>query len=689
MTSASATAAPAKTKPKPAVGARRIALGLLLAAVGLGAVAWPPAFSLIVLLVATGCIYEFAGLSARQGPALELPVAMGAVWAYVALTHFGLIHRYEGILIAATVVVALATVTFTRRSGYFARSGYTLLAVLYIGKLLTYFIAIRALHDGALWTIWVIVLVACTDIFAMLVGSALGCHPLTRLSPGKTVEGAVGGFAAALLAGGRDRVDPGRPRRLVAGPDRRRHRLGRRPGRRPGRERAQTRRPRQRCGPLDRRPRRRAGPLRLLHLRRDRILLRPVRDRRDLAEPADRPVSARKVAILGSTGSIGRQALDVIGRHPERFAVVGLAAGRNTALLAEQAARFRPPIVSAGDAEAATDLMLRLGRAAAVASGPAGLLAVATQSGADIVLAATDGAVAFDAVFAAVDAGIDVAVANKELVVAAGELLVAHAARSGARLLPVDSEHSAIFQCLQGAPPERVAALVLTASGGPFWERSAAAMATATLADALAHPTWQMGVKNTIDSATLMNKGLEVIEAAKWFGVPAQRIHVLVHRTSVAHGFVVFSDGQVVAQLAPPDMRLPIGYALAYPDRLADRPFGGALEALGGAPGAATTALAFERPDLERFPCLRLAYDALALGGTAPAAVSAANEVAVRAFVDDEIRFGDIAACIETALARVGTSNLSLDAVRVADRSARAAARAFVTARTSGAPRRS
>ncbi len=188
------------------------------------------------------------------------------------------------------------------------------------------------------------------------------------------------------------------------------------------------------------------------------------------------------------------------------------------------------------------------------------------------MLAATDGAVAFDAVFAAVDAGIDVAVANKELIVAAGELLVAHAARSGAQLLPVDSEHSAIFQCLQGAPRERIAAIVLTASGGPFRDRTAGEIASATLADALAHPTWQMGVKNTIDSATLMNKGLEVIEASKWFGVPGERVQVLVHRTSVAHGFVVFTDGNVLGQLAAPDMRLPIGYALAYPDRLDDRP---------------------------------------------------------------------------------------------------------------------
>ncbi len=179
------------------------------------------------------------------------------------------------------------------------------------------------------------------------------------------------------------------------------------------------------------------------------------------------------------------------------------------------------------------------------------------------MLAATDGAVAFDAVFAAVDRGIDIAVANKELIVAAGELLVAHAARSGARLLPVDSEHSAIFQCLQGAPPEQVAAIVLTASGGPFWERTREEMADATLAEALAHPTWQMGVKNTVDSATMMNKGLEVIEASRLFGIPGERVHVVVHRTSAAHGFVVFTDGNVVAQLAPPDMRLPIGKALS------------------------------------------------------------------------------------------------------------------------------
>ncbi len=196
-----AAAAPADDPKQRAVSGRRILIGLLLAAIGGAAVAWPPAFTVLVLAVATGCIYEFAGLSAKKGPALELPVAIAAVWAYVILTHFGLIHRYEGLLLAGTVIVALATATFTAESGYLARSGYTLLGVLYIGKLMTYFIAIRALHDGVIWMVWIIFLVAFTDIFAMLIGTAFGKHRLTRLSPKKTVEGAVGGFAAALLAG--------------------------------------------------------------------------------------------------------------------------------------------------------------------------------------------------------------------------------------------------------------------------------------------------------------------------------------------------------------------------------------------------------------------------------------------------------------------------------------------------------
>jgi phosphatidate cytidylyltransferase len=203
MTTA-ASAAPASANapdPQPSLSTRRVLIGLLLAVVGFAAVAWLPAFTLLVLFLASCCVYEFAGLSARKGPAIELPVAMAAVWAYIILTHFGLIHRYEGILLAATVIVALATATFTSESGYFARSGYTLLCVLYIGKLLTYFIATRALHDGALWMVWIIFIVAFTDIFAMLIGTRFGKHLLSKLSPHKTVEGAVGGFAAALIAG--------------------------------------------------------------------------------------------------------------------------------------------------------------------------------------------------------------------------------------------------------------------------------------------------------------------------------------------------------------------------------------------------------------------------------------------------------------------------------------------------------
>ena len=372
----------------------------------------------------------------------------------------------------------------------------------------------------------------------------------------------------------------------------------------------------------------------------------------------------KRVAILGSTGSIGTQALDVIARNPERFEVVGLAGGRNAALLREQAARFGPRIATLAETD-----------------GAAGLLRVAVESAPDIVLAATDGAVAFDAVFAAVDSGIDIAIANKELVVAAGELLFAHAAASGAKLLPVDSEHSAIFQCLVGEPRDGIASIVLTASGGPFWNATAEEIRNATVADALRHPTWQMGTKNTIDSASLMNKGLEVIEASRFFDLPGERIHVLVHRTSVAHGLAIFTDGNVKAQLAAPDMRLPIGYALAYPDRLPAPAPDDALVAVGGERGAEVTTLRFERPDLERFPCLGLAYAALARGGTAPAALSAANEIAVAAFVNGEIAFGAIPECIAAATAAVPQYELSLDAVHEADRSARAAARGAVAER--------
>ena len=389
----------------------------------------------------------------------------------------------------------------------------------------------------------------------------------------------------------------------------------------------------------------------------------------------------RKIAILGSTGSIGTQALDVVARHPERFKIAALAAGRNVALLLEQARRFAPALVSCADAADAERLRQELPPGTRVVHGAAGLMATATESGADVLLAATDGAVAFDAVFAAVERGIRIAVANKELIVAAGELFVAAAAQSGAEIVPVDSEHSALFQCLVGEPRERIASLVLTASGGPFWSLDAQTIRNASVADALHHPTWQMGVKNTIDSASMMNKGLEVIEASRLFGVPAERIDVLVHRTSVAHGFVIFSDGNVKAQLAPPDMRLPIGYALAYPDRLPDRPEpADAFAALGAAAGTPLARLDFERPDLERFPCLGLAYEALRRGGTVPAALSAANEIAVAAFVEGKLRFGEIAEVVSAALAATPDQVLSLATVRAADERARTVARGAVEA---------
>ncbi len=369
-------------------------------------------------------------------------------------------------------------------------------------------------------------------------------------------------------------------------------------------------------------------------------------------------MAKKRVAILGSTGSIGTQALDVVARHADRFEVVALAAGKQVDKLREQAARFDSPIfVSAQD-------------------GAAGLHRVAVESKPDIVLAATDGFVSFDAVFAAVERGIDIALANKELIVAAGELLIAAAKRSGSKLLPVDSEHSAIFQCLVGEDPARVQSIILTASGGPFWRKSADEIEHATVDAALAHPTWRMGIKNTVDSASMMNKGLEVIEASRLFGMPGERVQILVHPQSIAHGMVVFTDGSVKIQAAAPDMRLPIGYALAWPDRLCyAEELTDPLVAAGAHPEAAALRYDFERPDPARFPCVRLAYEALAAGGVMPAVLSAANEIAVAAFVEGEMPFGRIPHVIEAAMSAAAPEELSLDGVRRADRSAREHAR--------------
>jgi 1-deoxy-D-xylulose-5-phosphate reductoisomerase len=378
----------------------------------------------------------------------------------------------------------------------------------------------------------------------------------------------------------------------------------------------------------------------------------------------------KRVAILGSTGSIGTQALDVIAQHPQEFAVVGLAAGRNVDLLERQARQFGTPVVSSA------------------AEGPEGLMRVAVESDAELVLAATDGSVAFEAVFAAVSRGIDVAVANKELIVVAGDLLMEAARRSGSRVLPVDSEHSAIFQCLVGEAPDSVATIVLTASGGPFRNASREEMERAGVAAALAHPTWNMGTKNTIDSATMMNKGLEVIEASRLFGIEGERIRIVVHPQSIAHGFVIFTDGNVKSQLAYPDMRLPIGYALSYPRRLESYDDGAKSAAadreplwiLGARNGDVALRYDFEIPDPVRFPCITLAYEALAAAGTMPAVLSAANEIAVNAFVEGRIGFGKISEVIAEAMNRTPRGEPSLEGVKLADREAREAAGEIVAA---------
>jgi 1-deoxy-D-xylulose-5-phosphate reductoisomerase len=367
-------------------------------------------------------------------------------------------------------------------------------------------------------------------------------------------------------------------------------------------------------------------------------------------------VTPKRVAILGSTGSIGTQALDVIARHPGEFKVVGLAAGTNVALLEDQARIFGAAITSTAR------------------DGVLGLRRVAVESEPEILLAATDGSVAFEAVFAAVERGIDVAVANKELIVAAGELLVATARQSGSQLLPVDSEHSAIFQCLVGEDAWSIDSIVLTASGGPFWRTDARAMENADLDAALAHPTWRMGTKNTIDSATMMNKGLEVIEASRLFGMEGERVRIVVHPQSVAHGFVVFRDGSIKSQLAAPDMRVPIGYALSYPKRLTSHAANGdgdVLRMLGAKDGQSALRYDFEASDQNRFPCIRLAYEALAAGGIMPAVLSAANEIAVAAFVEGEIPFGRIPAVIEATMSRSRPIEPSLAGIRKADEEAR------------------
>jgi 1-deoxy-D-xylulose-5-phosphate reductoisomerase len=397
---------------------------------------------------------------------------------------------------------------------------------------------------------------------------------------------------------------------------------------------------------------------------------------------AGSPGGPRRIAILGSTGSIGEQTLDVVGRFPERYRVVALAAGRKLAKLAEQVRRFRPELVVVAEADAARELASRLGPGGPrIASGAEGLLEVATHP-ADLVVSALVGALGLEPTLAAIRAGRDVALANKEVLVMAGALVLREVRAHGVSLLPVDSEHSAIFQALAGQRGEDVARLVLTASGGPFRTWSEQEIAAASVEQALRHPNWDMGPKITIDSATLMNKGLEVVEARWLFDVPPERVDVLVHPQSIVHSLVEFVDGSVLAQLGLPDMRVPIAVALAHPERLPldlDR-----LDL------AAIGELRFEVPDRKRFPCLDLAYAALATSEAAPAVLNAANEVSVAAFLAGRIRFPAIAAAnaavLEAHAAQPGRAALrDLDDAREADGWARTRASEWLAAAGEGA----
>jgi 1-deoxy-D-xylulose-5-phosphate reductoisomerase len=388
----------------------------------------------------------------------------------------------------------------------------------------------------------------------------------------------------------------------------------------------------------------------------------------------------KRLAILGSTGSIGEQTLDVVAAHPNRFQVVSLAAGRRVDRLIEQARLFKPRVVSVADPAEVPAIQTALGREVEVVSAEPGLLAVATES-ADLVVAGLVGAVGLPPVLAAIRAGRSIGLANKEVMVMAGAIVRREAEARGVDIIPIDSEHSAIFLCLAGSRTNEIERLILTCSGGPFRTWSPEKIAEATVEQALAHPNWSMGDKISIDSATLMNKGLEVIEARWLFDVPAERVDVVVHPQSIVHSLVEYCDRSVLAQLGLPDMRVPIAVALAHPDRIElDLP---RLEL------AELARLDFERPDRERFPCLDLAYRAVSGSEAGPAVLNAANEIAVAAFLERQIDFPAIAELNAAVLSahlkdHLGERLDDLEAVLAADGWARGAATEWLAKRSDG-----
>jgi 1-deoxy-D-xylulose-5-phosphate reductoisomerase len=381
----------------------------------------------------------------------------------------------------------------------------------------------------------------------------------------------------------------------------------------------------------------------------------------------------KKLAVLGSTGSIGVSTLSIVERFPDQFRVVALAAGKNLSKLKEQVSRFQPEVVSLSSEQDARDLRLQLPDfRGEILCGEPGLHAVATHPEAELVMAALVGAAGLAPTLSAIRAGKTIALANKEALVISGELMTREAKRCGVKILPVDSEHNAIFQALHGHERTQVKRIILTASGGPFLHRPATELAEVSIEEALKHPTWKMGSKITIDSATLMNKGLEVIEARWLFDLPPEQVAVIVHPQSIIHSMVEYIDGSVLAQLGIPDMTIPISYILAYPERLP-------LTHLPSLDLASAAQLTFFQPDLEKFPCLRLAYAALQQGGTCPAALNAANEIAVENFLAGRIRFPDIAALNERVLQTHALQPVSdLEVLLEADRWAREEARSIL-----------
>ncbi|HUN66074.1 MAG TPA: 1-deoxy-D-xylulose-5-phosphate reductoisomerase [Bacteroidota bacterium] len=385
----------------------------------------------------------------------------------------------------------------------------------------------------------------------------------------------------------------------------------------------------------------------------------------------------KNICILGSTGSIGRSSLEVIARHPDRFRVVALTAQKNVRLLEEQMARFRPETVAVLDQRAAAELRRSSDGTAEILTGEDALTDIVARPGVDIVIGSLVGFAGLRPTVEAIVRGKTVALANKETLVAAGSILNGLLRKHTGKIIPIDSEHSAILQCLAGEDPSRIERLILTASGGPFLHLPRHRFSSVTVTDALRHPTWRMGNKVTIDSATMMNKGLEVIEAHWLFSLPPDRISVVIHPQSVIHSMVEFVDGSIKAQLGVPDMKIPIQYALSWPER---------IHAPGSRIDFATVGeMTFLPPDTEKFECLTLAYEALRSGGTAPTVLNAANEVAVEEFLAGRINFTGIPRIIEDALGRMpAAGDPTLDEIIDCDRTTRVLVRERLAAPQAG-----